>query len=127
GSGWIPLRQLTPSTGQCTTLASVRQDTMLTPSGDANTIAFAEANISDGEWGLIDIPTGQIVRRQGYTNGAGWDVWEIGTDRYGTQFALPTYDGTFVYDDNYQKIGTLGVYAGPQPIGLAYHPVEEIA
>lgn len=127
GSGWVPLRQLVPATEQWTTLASVRQDTMLAPSGDAQTIAFAESNISDGRWGLIDIPTGQIVHRTGYTDGTGWFNFEIATDRFGTQFALPTYDGTFVYNDTYQNIATLGQYAGQLPIGVAYHPVEQIA
>lgn len=127
GSGWVPFRQLVPSTGQWTTLATLNQDTMLTPSGDAQTIAFAESNISDGEWGLYDIPTGQLVHRTGYTDGTNWFNFEIGAERFGTQFAIPTYDGTFIYDDNYVKIGTLGVYAGQQPIGVAYHPVDQTA
>jgi hypothetical protein len=127
GSGWIPLRQYATSTGQWTTLASVRQNTMLSPSGDTQTIAFAEANTSDGAWGLIDIPTGQIVRRQGYTDGTSWFNYEIAADRLGAQFAIPTYGGTFVYNAAYQKTGTLGVYAGAQPIGVAFHPVEQTA
>lgn len=127
GSGWTPLRKLDPATGVWTQLASVRQATMLSTSGDGDTLAFAESNISDGRWGLVDIPTGQIVRRDGYTNGTGWSDFEIATDRLGSQFAIPTYGGTFIYNDVYQKVATLGQYAGPQPIGLAYHPVERIA
>ncbi len=127
GSGWTPLRQLDPATGVWTQLASVRQATMLSTSGDGDTVAFAESNISDGSWGLIDIPTGQVVRRDGYTNGTGWFNFEIATDRLGSQFAIPTYGGTFVYNDAYQKVATIGQYAGPQPIGVAYHPVERTA
>jgi hypothetical protein len=127
GSGWVELRRLNPTTGAWTDLASVRQSTMLSASGDAKTIAFAEANISDGAWGMIDVPTGAIVRREGYTNGTSWFNFEIGTDRFGAQFSLPTYGGNMVYDDAYQKIGTIGTYAGQLPIGVAYHPVERIA
>jgi hypothetical protein len=127
GSGWTPLRRLDPATGTWIDLASVRQNTMLSASGDGETIAFAENNISDGRWGLIDVPTGEIVRRDGYTNGAGWSVWEIGADRFGAQFSIPTYGGTMVYDDVYTKIATLGTYAAAAPIGVAYHPVERIA
>jgi Bacterial Ig domain len=127
GSGWTPMRRLDTSTDTWAPLASVRQASMLAPSGDGETIAFAESNSSDGPWGLLDIPTGQIVRRNGYTNGTSWYNYEIATDRIGSQFAIPTYGGTFVYDDAYQKVATIGQYAGPQPIGAAYHPVERIA
>ncbi len=127
GSGWVGLRRYDPATGTWTQLASVRQSTMLSSSGDGDTVAFAEANISDGRWGLIDVPTGGLVNRQGYTDGTSWFNYEIGTDRLGSQFAIPTYGGTFVYDDAYRKVATLGQYAGAQPIGVAYHPVERIA
>lgn len=127
GSGSVPLRRLNPATYTWTTLASVSQNTMLSVSGDGNTIAFAESNASDGPWGLIDIPTGGIVRRSGYTNGTSRYNYEIGTDRFGAQFVIPVYAGAYVYNDVYQKVATLGVNAGPQPIGVAYHPVERIA
>lgn len=127
GSGSVGLRRYDPATQSWTALASVQQATMLSPSGDGDTIAFAESNISDGRWGLVDAPSGGIVRRQGYTDGTAWYNYEIGTDRLGSQFAIPTYGGTFVYDDAYRKVATLGQYAGPQPIGVAYHPVERVA
>ena len=127
GSGWVGLRRYDPATQAWTTLASVQQATMLSPSGDGDSIAFAESNISDGRWGLIDVPSGGIVRRQGYTDGTSWFNYEIGSDRLGSQFAIPTYGGTFVYNDAFQKVATLGQYAGPQPIGVAYHPVERTA
>jgi hypothetical protein len=127
GSGWVGMRRYDPTTQTWTPLASVRQATMLSPSGDGGTVAFAESNISDGRWGLIDTPSGGIVYRQGYTDGTSWFNYEIGSDRLGSQFAIPTYGGTFVYDDAYRKVATLGQYAGPQPIGVAYHPVERIA
>lgn len=127
GSGWTQLRKLDPATGTWTALASVSQSTMLSRSGDGDTIAFAESNNSSGPWGLIDTPSGGIVRRQGYTDGTSWFNFEIATDRLGSQFTIPTYGGTFVYDEAYRKVATLGQYAGPQPIGVAYHPVERKA
>ena len=127
GSGWVPMRQLDPATDTWKTLASVRQDTMLSASGDGDTIAFAESNISDGRWGLNDIPTASIVRREWYENGTSWFNFEIATDHFGSQFAIPTYGGTFIYNEIYRKVGTLGVYAGPQPIAAAYHPVQRVA
>lgn len=127
GSGWVQMRRLDPATGEWTGLASVRQNTMLSASGDGLTIAFAESNISDGAWGLFDVPTGAIVHRDGYDNGTSWFNYEIATDHFGAQFAIPTYGGTMVYDDVYAKIATVGTYAGAQPIGVAYHPVERIA
>jgi Bacterial Ig domain len=127
GSGWVPLRQLDPATDTWTTLTTVRQNSMLSASGDRNTVAFAESNISDGSWGLLDIPTGGLVQRQGYTNGTSWFNFEIATDMLGSQFAIPTYNGAYIYDDAYRNIARIGQYAGPQPIGAAYHPVKRIA
>ncbi|MFC0679331.1 pre-peptidase C-terminal domain-containing protein [Lysobacter korlensis] len=127
GSGWVQMRRLDPATGVWTNLASVGQNSMLSASGDGLTIAFAETNLSDGPWGLFDVPTGGIVRRGGYQNGTSRFNYEIGTDRFGAQLSIPTYGGTMVYDDVYAKIATIGTYAGAQPVGVAYHPVERIA
>ncbi|TXH68384.1 MAG: tandem-95 repeat protein [Lysobacteraceae bacterium] len=127
GSGWVPMRRFDTVSNGWTTLATVMQDTMLSPSGDGRKIAFAESNNSSGPWGLVDIPSGQIVRRDGYVNGTAWYNYEIAANRDGSQFAIPTYGGTQIYDTTYQKIATIGQYAGPQPIAAAYHPVEPIA
>lgn len=127
GSGWTQMRRLDPETGAWSNLASVRQATMLSASGDGDTVAFAESNSSAGPWGLIDIPTGAVVRRDGYTNGTSRFNFEIATDRLGSQFAIPTYGGTFVYDDAYTRVATIGQSGGTLPIGVAYHPVERRA
>lgn len=131
GSGSVPLRRLDPATGTWTSLASINQKTMLSASGDGQTIAFAESNSSGGGWGLIDVPTGTVVRRNGYDGGVGqgtgWYNYEIATDQLGAQFSIPVYGGTMVYDDVYAKIATIGTYAGIRPIGVAYHPVERVA
>ena len=127
GSGWTPLRRFDPVTGVFTVVASsVRQNTMLTASGDAGVIGFAESNSSDGPWGRYRVADGDIARRQLYVDGTSWFNYEIGVNHDGSQFAIPTYGGTFLYNAAYQKIATLGVYASGQPIGLAYDPVVDL-
>lgn len=127
GTNWLPFRKFDAVTGTTSVLAQILVGTMLSASGDGQTIAFAEPFISDGPWGLYDLPTGDVVRRGGYDNGTSRFNFEIATDRMGAQFAIPTYGGTFIYDHLYNKVATLGVYAGPQPVGVAYHPVERLA
>ena len=122
GSGWVPMRSFNPLTRKSAQLASVRQDTMLAASSDRQTVAFAESNISDGRWGLYDVPTGRFVRRDGYTNGTSWFNYEIATDPMGSQFAVPTYGGTMIYNDVYQRVAVIGQYAAGQPVGAVYHP-----
>ncbi len=125
GSGWVTLRMYNPTTGTMTAPESVRQDTMLTSSADGSVIGFAESNNSDGPWGRYRVSDGNFVRRR-WGDGTGWFNYEIGTNRNGTQFAIPTYGGTFVYDSNFAKIATVGQYASPQPIGVVYDPTRDI-
>lgn len=126
GSGWVPMRRLDLSTGAWAAVTDVRQDTMLSPSTDRQTIAFAEANISDGTWGVYDVPTKGLVRRQGYTDGTSNFNYEITTDAMGGRFAIPTYHGLYLYDADFQLERILGEYAGPRPLTAAYHPVENL-
>jgi hypothetical protein len=126
GSGWVPLRRYNPATGATTTLASIRQDSMLSASADRGTIGFEESNISDGAWGTYSVATGVVTQRSGYTNGTSWFNYEIGVNRNGTQYALPTYGGAYIYNAAYQHTATVGQYAGLQPIGVAYHPTRDL-
>jgi hypothetical protein len=132
GSGWVPMRRLDPSNltwaklGTSYPSNTFRQDSMVSASGDGKVIAFAESNISDGAWGTYDMSTGHLVRRQGYTDGTSWFNYEIAANANGSQFAIPTYGGTFIYNSAYSKIASIGTYAGPQPVGAAYHPVEPL-
>lgn len=123
GSGWVPMRRMERD-GTWSSLGSVRQNTMVSASGDGQTIAFAESNISDGRWGLYDIPTRRMVNRTGYDDGTSWFNFEIASDQLGSQFAIPTYNGAYIYGTEYQLLAKIGTYAGPQPVGVAYHPVE---
>jgi len=125
GSGWVQLRRHDPATGATTVVASsITQNTMLASSGDGSVVGFAESNISDGRFGRYRVADGNLLRKSGYTDGTGWFNYEIGVNRDGTHYAIPTYGGTFIYDANLVRVGTVGQYAGPQPIGVVYHPVE---
>lgn len=132
GSGWVPMRRLSLATlawskvGSTYPNNSFRQDTMLSPSGDGLTMSFAEANTSDGPWGKVDVASTVVTKRDGYTNGTSRYNYEIATNRDGSQYAIPTYSGAYIYNSAYQKIGQIGTYAGAQPIGVAYHPVEPL-
>src|SRR4051794_4675280 len=98
---------------------------MLVASGDRSVIGFAEANNSSGPVGRYRVFDATIIHKTGYDDGTSWFNYEIGANKNGTQYAVPTYGGTFIYDANMLKTGTvLGTYAGAQPVGVAYHPVE---
>lgn len=127
GSGWVPFRKYNTTVGTTTIIESlITQDTMLCASADGSIIGFAESNISDGRWGRYRVSDGDLVERTGYTDGTSWFNYEIGTSHDGTQFSIPTYGGTFIYDSSFTKVATIGQYAGPQPIGVVYHPTKNI-
>ncbi|HEX7314832.1 MAG TPA: Ig-like domain-containing protein [Pyrinomonadaceae bacterium] len=135
GSGWGPLRRLDPATGAWIDLKSyfpgfpseVRQNTMLAASGDRSVVGYAEADSSAGPLGRYRVSDSNIIQRTGYDYGTSWFNYEIGVNKNGTQYAVPTYGGTFIYNANVLKTSTvLGTYAGAQPIGVVYHPVEDL-
>lgn len=120
GSGWVPLRKYDPATDTHEEIRSVRQNTMLAASGDAGTIVYAENNISSGPIGRYNVASQTIDLGPG----TGWFNYEIGTNSNGTRYSVPTYGGTFIYDQLWNLDAVIGTYAGPQPIGVVYHPVE---
>jgi hypothetical protein len=127
GSGWVPMRRHDPATGATSVLASsVRLDTMLAASGDRGVIGFAESDASDGPFGRYRVTDGNLLRKSGYTDGTSKYNYEMGANRNGTQYAIPTYGGTYIYDADLHKTNTIGQAAGPQPIGVVYHPAEDL-
>lgn len=122
GSGWVPLRKVNVATGTSTVLASVRQNSMLTPSQDRKTVAIAESNISSGPVSYYNSLTGTVVAGVN-TN---WFDFEVGVSRDGTEFAVPTYGGTFIYNRAFQQIATLGTYASQGPISAVFSPVANV-
>lgn len=120
--GGEPIRRYDPATGALGTIGNVTQNTMLTTSGDGNVIAYAQGNISSGPFGRYRISDNSSLGG-GQTQ---WFNYEIGVNHDGTQYAVPTFGGTFIYDAGFKLITTLGVYAGGQPIGVAYHPSQNL-
>lgn len=115
------LRKVDINTGISNNLASVRQDTMLTCSANHSTVAYAESNISSGEFGSYDVSMDSFTE-----SSTGWFTFEIGVNRNGKQFSVPTYGGMFVYDENLTKIDTIGNYASDLPIGVVYSPIADV-
>lgn len=132
GSGWVPLRRLDPLTWTWSKVGNAypdntyRQNTMLSTSGNGAVVSFAESNISSGSWGRYDVLNASLKRFTDYQTGTSAFNYEIAANSNGTQVAIPTYFGTQIFGANYSKIGTIGQYAGPQPVGVAYHPVENL-
>jgi hypothetical protein len=121
GSGWVPMRRVDLATGAALRIASVRQNTMLSASADRSAVAYAESNISSGEFGVYR-PAGGTFR-EGRAN---WFLFEIGANRDGTQFSVPTYGGMYVFDANLVQLARLGTYATSAPIGVVYHPTADV-
>ncbi|HEY9050001.1 MAG TPA: hypothetical protein VIQ03_00565, partial [Gammaproteobacteria bacterium] len=74
GSGWVPLRKYDPASDTYSVIGSVRQNTMLSASADANVIAYAESNISSGPIGRYNVIS-QLLEKG---PGTGWFNFEIG-------------------------------------------------
>ncbi|HEV8293250.1 MAG TPA: hypothetical protein VGP94_15045 [Tepidisphaeraceae bacterium] len=124
GSGWVPLRRYNPGTGQTTTVASVRQDSMLTPSGDRNTIGIAESNSSAGPINDYNV----LSKAYEGTVDTGWFTFEVAVDRDGDKFVVPTYNGAFVYNhtgSSFTQQGIVGQYANHGPIAAVFSPVSD--
>ena len=117
GSGWVPLRKVDLSTGVATTLSTVRQNSMLSASADHSVVAYEESNISSGEFGRYRVSDRTFIE-----SGTGWFGFEIAASRNGMQYAVPTYNGTYIYNQDLQQIGRIGTYANEMPIGVAYSP-----
>jgi len=123
GSGDCPLRKYIPSTGFWQQLGLIRNFSMARTSGDLSIVGIGETDSSDGPYDRYRISDGNFLRKFGPT-GAGWYTYEIGVNRDGTQYAIPTLFGTQIADANLTKFHVIGQSFGPQPIGVVYHPVE---
>jgi uncharacterized repeat protein (TIGR01451 family) len=117
GSGWVPLRRYDPVTGSVTIVANPMNYSMVGSSGDGRTMAVVEANISSGPLDRYNVSSQTF---SGTVN-TGQFVFEGAANRDGTQFGVPTYGGTLIYDSNLAQI------PGPDgSIGLAYHPQSDL-
>src|SRR5215218_2288399 len=89
GSGDCPLRKYIPSTGFWQQLGLIRNFSMARTSGDLSIVGIGETDSSDGPYDRYRISDGNFLRKFGPT-GAGWYTYEIGVNRDGTQYAIPT-------------------------------------
>jgi plastocyanin len=122
GSGWVPLRRYDPASGLTTIISSlISQDTMVSSSGDGSAIVMAQSNNSGGPFNRYDVAS-RTINRNG---GTGWFNYECAVSRDGSLFAIPTYGSTFIYNSNFNLVTNIGVYAGQQPIGAAFHPAAD--
>jgi len=120
GSGAVPLRKVDLTAGTGVELRTIGQDSMLAPSADRTVIGFESSNGSNGGWGRYRVSDGNFLDAA-----TGWFLFEIGTNRNGTQYAVPTYNGTYISDGALVGLRTMGVYAGTQPNAAAYSPVAD--
>lgn len=121
GSGWVPMRRVDLETNQWDEIASVRQSTMLSMAADGSRLVYAENNTSSGAFGLYD-----PITRSFAESGTGWFAFEAAISRDGAQLSIPSYSGTFVYDQDFNLLERIGVYARSSPLSVAYHPTEDI-
>ena len=119
GSGWVPLRKLSARDGTVTKLGSINQDSMLAASADKKSIAIAEANISNGAWGVYH--AGDTSYKSDYSLNS--SNFEIGISADGSQVAIPSYMGTRIDDAN-KVFPSVGEYGGVVPIAAAYSALE---
>jgi hypothetical protein len=119
GSGFTPLRRYDPVTKQVSVVFDgLDQYSMLRSSGDRKTIGIAESNSSCGPGLKYDVASQTIPSGRC----SGWYTDEIGVNRDGSQFAVPTSQGTAIFDGSFNPIGTLG-----GPVGVGYHPQADLA
>jgi hypothetical protein len=131
GSGWVPLRQYDPSTGMTTIIGGgsgpngeVRQGTMLFASADRSTIGLAEGNQTGGPIHAFSVASGSLVATTSLPNGL--FTYTIAPNAHGTQFAVPTYYGTYIYNlsgSSLTQQTILGVN-GNEPMYAVYSPTS---
>jgi hypothetical protein len=115
GSGRVPLRKYDPATRRTIVITQENQNTMLAASADREYIAYAEANISSGDYGRFSCRATQLqppLRANAF-------LYEIGINRNGTQLAVPTGGGVILSGSAAQKIDE------KETIGVAYHPQRD--
>ncbi len=125
GSGTVPLRRYNPQTGESIEIASTEMNSMVTSSGDWGFIGIAEANNPDGPFGRYRVSDGDLLRKAG-SNGTRRFNYEIGANRDATQYAVITVDTSYIVDANLVKQTNIGQSPASRPVGVVYHPAEEL-
>ncbi|MDB6058878.1 MAG: hypothetical protein JWO95_2722, partial [Verrucomicrobiales bacterium] len=124
GSGWVPLRRYDPASGIVTTIASVRQNSMLCASGDGSIVGVAESNISSGPVNRYSVSS-RSIPQAAFANQF---LYEVAVNRNGKQFAVPTPSGCLIDElsgTSLIKTNVIGVASGAQPVGAVFHPTRD--
>jgi uncharacterized repeat protein (TIGR01451 family) len=83
----------------------------------------AEADDSGGPLDRYDVASQTFT---GTVDDGGFN-YEVAVNRDGSQFAVLTYGGTFIYDTNLNVADLLGTDGSQTPIGVAYNPKADLA
>ena len=121
GSAVVPFRRYVPATG-ATSVVPIYQTSMVTASAYGDFMGLAQGNNSSGPVNRYDVANRTFPK----SSGTGWFNYEIGVSRDAGQFAVPTYNGCYMFDGNLTYFTKVGTYAGPQPIGVVYHPADNV-
>lgn len=125
GSGTVPLRRYNPQTAESSEPASIEMNSMATSSGDRESIGIAEANNPDGPFARYRVSDGDLLRQTG-SDGTRRFNYEIGANRDATQYAVITVDTSYIVDANLVKQTNIGQSPASRPVGVVYHPAEEL-
>ncbi|HTV18576.1 MAG TPA: EB domain-containing protein [Polyangiaceae bacterium] len=125
GSGWVPLRRVDLSSGAFEVLRSVRQDSMLARSADGSTVAWAEANSSNGPFGRYSVADGSM---------SGGETWAfvdtIAVNRDGTRYAVPVFMGLRLFESSGPTSGFVEAArldrGGASALGAAFAPDRDV-
>jgi len=117
GSGIVPLRLIDLDTGNAEQIAFVTQWTKMAASAGRDVVAFAEGNTSGGYWGTYAVSQDALAWGQP-TSTFNYDV---AANPEGTQFVIPAYAGSGLYDAALAYIGPVGPMAA---LSAAYDPVD---
>ncbi|MBN1589643.1 MAG: hypothetical protein JW888_09020 [Pirellulales bacterium] len=118
GSGWLPIEKVNVTTGDVTNLLTAKDCTMLVPSADHNYVAYIQPGNTAGAFGRYRTSDDNLIT----ANISLKYLYEIGVSRDGTQYAVPTNSYLYVFDENLESIGQLGLDGDDMPRDVVYDP-----
>ena len=118
GSGDTTVHLADLTAGTLTGFATASNETVLRASADHQTVAFTQGGTSNGPWGIVNFST-PALKQLGAVD---WFTYDIGVANGGKRFAVPTYDGTFLFRRSGETTGTLGAHDVTVFNGAVYDP-----
>ena len=95
---------------------------LLSASGDGNVIGIGAAHVNPGFFSRFDVASLSVAWTKSTPS---FFIDHIGVNHDGSQFAMTTYGGTYIFNGSGTQVGTVGQYAGGHPVGVAYHPTAD--